>query len=172
MHRLRLLTLCVLAVTWPTSAWAQAGRTKPSRALTNSPRVSSNASDAALATVQGNALNWNNRAVPDSLVRLRDARYGRIVGTQVTDKGGVFVFQRVEPGAYIVELTANDQTVLAASGLLSASSGDVISAIVKLPFRDPTAGGILGQQALAIMSAAAASGVLATRVTGVDASAR
>jgi hypothetical protein len=48
----------------------------------------------------------------------------------------------------------------------------VISAIVKLPFRDPPAGGILSRQALAIMSAAAASGVMATRVTGVDASAR
>lgn len=171
MHRLRVLAVCVLTA-WCGSAWAQTRPTRTANALAPGGRLPAGTSESVFSTVQGNALNWNNRALPDSPVRLRDARYGRIVAAQVTDKAGEFVFQRVEPGAYVVELIASDQTVLAASELLNASSGDVVSAIVRLPVKDPARGGILGQQALAIMSAAAASGVLATKVTGVDASAR
>jgi len=116
-----------------------------------------------------------NGVLPNSPVRVRDARSGRIAGSQMTDTSGFFSFTSIDPGTYVVELTGKDQTVLAASQLLTVSSGDTISAIVKLPFKIPPFAGLLGhtvQQALAITSAAAASGVLATEVTGVDASAR
>jgi hypothetical protein len=140
-----------------------------------SPRILAGTRDSAFALIQGNALDSSNRALPDSLVRLRDARYGRIVSGQITDKAGVFVFPRVDPGSYVVELIDDGQRVMAASELLSVSAGDSASAVVKLPSRMSPFGGVLGhtmQQALAVMSAAAASGVLVTNVTGVDASAR
>jgi hypothetical protein len=175
MHRLRILALCACAAVVPGSVWAQ------QRAASGSPQLHASnktvlvaRTESSFSLVQGNALNWNNDPLPESLVRLRDARFGRILGTQLTDRAGLFSFQRVDPGAYVVELIGRDQTVLAASELLSASAGDVISAIVKLPLKQ-TGGGLFGhgmQQALAIMSAAAATGVLATNVTGADASAR
>ncbi len=126
-------------------------------------------------TIQGNALDSTSRPLVNSVVRLRDARFGRIVGTRTTDNSGLFTFEDVDPGTYIVELVGKDETVLAASELLNVSAGDTASAIVKLPFRIPPFGGLLGhsvQQAVAVAAAAAASGVLATKVTGVDASSR
>jgi hypothetical protein len=131
--------------------------------------------EAVFGTIQGNALNSVNGPLPDSLVRLRDARYGRILESQLTDRAGVFVFRAVDPGTYVVELLSRDQAVLAASELLGVGAGDTVSAVVKLPSRVQAFGGVFGhsmQQALVVMSAAAASGVLVTNVTGVDASAR
>ena len=77
-------------------------------------------------------------------VRLRDARSGRISGSQLTDTSGFFSFTSVDPGTYVVELTGKDQTVLAASQLLSVSAGDAVSAVVKLPFKIPPFAGLLG----------------------------
>lgn len=178
MYRFPLFVVCALVGFNPATGSAQvaqhAGRTSPP-VHASLPRVLPGTSTAVFATIHGNALNWDNSPLPDSLVRLRDARYGRIDGTQVTDRAGIFSFGAVDPGTYVVELLGKDRKVLAASELLTISSGDVGSAIVKLPHRLPPLGGVLGhtvQQALAVMSAAAASGVLATNVAGVDASAR
>jgi hypothetical protein len=129
---------------------------------------------SAFATVQGNALNSTNGALPNHVVRLRDARMGRIVDTQNTDQSGLFMFRTVDPGTYIVELTVENR-VIAASQLLNADAGTIATAVVKLPFRAPPFAGLLGHSlshALAVTSAAAASGVLAANVTGEDVSPR
>jgi hypothetical protein len=119
-------------------------------------------------TIQGNALNSTNGFLADTPVRLRDVRFGRIVDTTMTDKAGVFTFRNVDPGSYVVELVGKDQSILAASQVLNVDAGAAVSAIVKLPFRIPPFGGLLGHSAassLAVASAAAASGVLAREVT-------
>jgi hypothetical protein len=99
------------------------------------------------------------------LVRLRDARFGRIVDTQVTDKSGIFAFKVVDPGSYIVEMVANDQTLLAASQILQVNAGDAVSAVVKLPLRIPPFAGLLGSNiaptAALIASQATATGIAA-----------
>ena len=119
----------------------------------------------AFTMIQGNALDSTNGAMPDAVVRLRDARYGRIVDTQLTDKSGLFAFKAMDPGAYIVEVVANDQTVLAASQLLNVNAGEAVSAVVKLPFRIPPFAGIMGSSstpsAAIVASQAAASSVAA-----------
>jgi hypothetical protein len=125
-------------------------------------------------TIQGNALTSTNGMLTDGTVRLRDARFGRIVDVTTTDKAGVFVFHQVSPGTYVVELVGPDGSVLAASQILNVNAGEAISAIVKLPFRLPV-GGLLGNHAptAAIITAtAAASGILATRVAGTAVSPR
>jgi len=129
----------------------------------------------AFATIQGSALNSSDGALSDGVVRLRDARYGRVVDTTRIDKSGTFAFRHVDPGSYIVELVGPDQTVLAASQVLDVNSGDAVAATVKLPYRVPPAGGVGGHavaSALVVTAAAAASGVLATAVAGEDASPR
>jgi hypothetical protein len=124
--------------------------------------------------IQGNALTSTNGILTDATVRLRDARFGRIVDVTVTDKAGVFIFRQVSPGTYVIELVGPDGSVLAASQLLDVNAGDVMSAIVKLPFRTPFAGPLANKTSTAaiIAATAAASGVLATRVTGTDVSPR
>jgi hypothetical protein len=114
-------------------------------------------------TIQGNALNSTNGAVNNAIVRLRDARFGRIVDTQLTDKSGLFAFKAVDPGTYIVEMVSNDESVLAASQLLNVNAHEVISAVVKLPFRAPALAGVLGTasapSAAAITMEAATGGI-------------
>jgi hypothetical protein len=128
-----------------------------------------------LATIQGNALTAANAPLPEADVRLRDVRFGRMVAASVTDKAGLFVFRGVEPGNYIVELVGRQQTVLAASQIVNINGGETMSAVVKMPNRTPRLAGILGRTtpaALAVTAAAAASGVLASAITGEPASAR
>jgi Carboxypeptidase regulatory-like domain len=130
--------------------------------------------DKFASSIQGRTLNSANQPLPKTPVRLRDARHGRILETQVSDATGHFTFRDVEPGTYIVELLSSDeQTVLAASQLISVNAGDLASTFVKLPFRAPLLAGLLGPtpgSAAIVMGAAAAAGVLATTVTPVSAS--
>ncbi len=182
MHRLRLVGICVLSMLGATVGAAQQPASSAPQPTARAasirsavPRVLPGTRASAFTTIQGNAFNSTNGALASTPVRLRDARYGRIIDSQVTDNAGLFAFNGVDPGAYVVEIVGPDQTILAASQLVTIGAGETASAIVKLPFRIPPFAGILGhtaQQAAVIASAAAASGVLATEVTGVDASAR
>ena len=132
------------------------------------PRGLPGTSDSVLSMIQGNALDSANIAMPDTVVRLRDARAGRIADTQVTDRSGMFTFRSVEPGTYVVEIVGTDQTILAASQLLSVNAGDALSAIVKLPFRvSPFAGffGHTAQSAAVVAAVAASAEVLAIQAT-------
>ena len=138
------------------------------------PSVLPGTQESAFTTIQGNALSATNGQLVNNIVRLRDARFGRIVDTQVTDRSGLFAFHAVDPGSYVVELIGNDQTVLAASEVLSVNAGEAVSTVVRLPFSIPPFAGLLGHsvaQAVAVSSAAAASGVLAENVVTTPASA-
>jgi uncharacterized protein (DUF2141 family) len=128
------------------------------------------AKQQALTTIQGNALTSSNGQMTNAVVRLRDARFGRIVDTQLTDKSGMFAFKAIDPGSYIVEVLSNDQSIMAASQLLNVNAGEAVSAVVKLPFRIPPFAGILGQgtstpAATAVATEAAASSVAAVMPT-------
>src|SRR3954468_12704886 len=96
----------------------------------------------SLITIQGNALNSTSGALNDAVVRLRDARFGRIVDTQLTDKSGLFAFKSVDPGTYIVEVINNNVAVLAARQLLNVNAGESGLAVVQLPLKLPLAGAI------------------------------
>jgi hypothetical protein len=120
------------------------------------------AKEKALTTIQGNALTSTNRQMDNVVVRLRDARFGRIVDSQLTDKSGMFAFKAIDPGSYIVEIVSNDQSILAASQLLSVNPGEAVSAVVKLPFRIPPFAGIMGSTT----TTPTASAVAAVAATG------
>ena len=124
-----------------------------------------------LTTIQGNALTSTNGPMTDTIVRLRDARTGRIVDTQRTDGAGLFAFRGVEPGSYIVEVVAPDRyTVLTASEILNVDAGDAISAVVKMPLHIPPFAGVLGNNPAsslaAITAQAATSGIAAVTSVG------
>jgi hypothetical protein len=160
MDRTSLRIVAVLVAFGTAHMSAQA----PSRAAAKLPPLTR----SRLTTIQGNALNSTNGALPDTIVRLRDARLGRIVDSQVSDKSGLFVFKNVDPGNYIVEMLGHDQTVLAASQILSVNAGEAASAVVKLPFSVPMFAGVLGNStssAAAVTAEAAASSILAVTAT-------
>lgn len=153
--------LLAVAATWPLAA-QQSTLNPPGAALK---AATTRARASALTTIQGNALDSTNVKLSNVTVRLRDARFGRIVGTELTDKSGLFAFRAVDPGIYIVEIVGNDESILAASQLLSVNAGDAVSAVVKLPFRVPPFAGVLGgattSSAAAVATQAVASGIVA-----------
>jgi len=120
---------------------------------------------AASTMIHGNALDSANGQLANAVVRLRDARFGRIVETQYTDQSGMFAFKGLEPGSYIVEILAPDQSILAASQLLNINAGEAVAAVVKLPFRVPPFAEMMGttstQSAALLVLEAAASGITA-----------
>jgi hypothetical protein len=161
----RLFSAAALAViaaaTLPLAAQQQAGD-----AVKVVPRVlAAKAKQSALTMIQGNALDSANGQMRNTIVRLRDARFGRIVDTQLTDKAGLFAFRAIDPGSYVVEIMANDQSILAASQLLTVNAGEAVSAIVKLPFRIPALAGLVGSatpsSAAVIATQAVASSIAA-----------
>jgi hypothetical protein len=124
----------------------------------------------AFGTIQGNALNSTNSQLANATVRLRDARFGRIIGSQMTDQSGLFAFKSLDPGSYIVEMMGNDETILAASQVLNINAGEAVSAVVKLPFRIPPFAHVLGSAtpttASAVVAQAAATSLLAVSTVG------
>jgi hypothetical protein len=136
------------------AAAAAGARTAVTRAAVSKTRLDT------VSTIQGNALNSTNGPMNEVPVRLRDARFGRIIDTQVTDKSGLFAFKAVDPGSYIVEImTPNEQSVLAASQLLNVNAGDAVSAVVKMPFKLPPFAGLLGHTAMPSAAAVATQAV-------------
>jgi hypothetical protein len=179
MHRNGLVA--ILAMTVVVSAGAQQRPTTTQLgARTEVPATSPGAQGllpgtraTVLNSIEGTALDASNTPLKYANVRLRDARYGRIVGTQRTTTEGTFAFRDLDPGTYIVELVGDRQSVLATSPIITVDNGDIATVILKLPFRIPPGGGFFGTtmaSATAIAAAAAASGVLASRVTGSEAS--
>lgn len=152
----------------PATAARVVPQVPPNPLSTAASRILPGTKPNVFTTIQGNALNSTNGSLPNAMVRLRDARLGRIVDTQITDKSGLFAFRAVDPGSYIVEIISENQQIIAASQLLNVNAGEAISAVVK-PFRIPPFAGVLGHsapQAATVTSAAATSGVLTTVVAG------
>jgi hypothetical protein len=182
MRGLRFLGFCGLALLGgaPVSAQHAGPTQRATAALTASvrtsvPRVLPGTRESAFSTIKGNAIDSTDKALPHSLVRLRDASLGRAVDKQFTDSTGLFAFRTVDPGAYVVELLGIDEKVLAASELLNVGAGEAVSVVVQLPIGTSPFSVFLGHadpHAGAVMAAAGDSGVLAAKVTGVDASAR
>jgi hypothetical protein len=142
--------------------------TRAIRVAPGSQAVLRHGTERGLGTIQGTAWTATNGVLADAAVRLRNARTGRIIATQTTDRAGLFLFRDVEPGTYVVELIGRDRSVLAATEMLNVDPDDVISAVVKLPWRDPAVAGLLGHSkgsAILVTAAAAASGILAAAVT-------
>lgn len=111
---------------------------------------------AAFGTIQGYAMR-SIGSLPNGMIRLRDAQFGRIVGTQLSDSTGAFAFRGVNPGHYIVEIVSINQSTLAASQLINVSAGETITAVVRIPVQPSMFAGILGQQGAT--GAAAPAGV-------------
>jgi hypothetical protein len=156
-----------LAAQTPATGQAVAPATRVATRIPGWPNLLRGTRASVLTTIQGNALDSTNGALPDNLVRLRDARFGRIVDIKTTDRTGLFAFRGVDPGMYLVEVVGTDATVLATSQVIAVNAGEAISTVVKLPFRIPVFANLLGQATQtaatqSVVAAAASTGVLTT----------
>ena len=130
------------------------------------------ARQAPAAVIQGTAVSRTNAALPIARVRLRDMRRGRIVESALSDQFGAFAFRDLEPGSYVVELlNPTGGAVVASSPILDVNAGQSLATVVKEPAQETGGAGIL-PVGLAIVSAAAAVGVLATTTSGIPATDR
>jgi hypothetical protein len=141
---------------------------RPAMAVSARRSLAAEVRGTALTAIQGNVLTCTNGPQANVPVRLRDARSGHIVATQVADAAGLFAVHGAAPGSYIVEVMGSDQMVLAASQILNVNAGETVSGIVKLPCRPGVLAGLFGptaQSAAAVTAAAASAAVLAAAVT-------
>ena len=157
---------------WPQPPAPPTSRAEPGPAAeTSAPAGLAGARTQAYGVITGYVLDAEGLGMADRSVRLRDARYGRIVGTKVTDRAGLFEFRAVDPGIYVVELIGADGILLAASDLLTVSAGSSVTAVVQLPYKASKLSALLGNgvpHLASVLSAAVAAGVLATEITGED----
>src|SRR5213594_3350097 len=101
--------LLIVGGSWSVSAQPQTSTVAPKTiAKTSGPRLLPRSHTNVLTTIQGTASGADGKPSPNTFVRLRDARYGAVVDTQITDQAGMFTFRGVEPGSYVVELMGND----------------------------------------------------------------
>jgi len=166
-------TVYVLALA--TTCFAQAPAVNVAKAA--APKLLPGTRSSVLSTIEGKALNALNLPMPKTDVRLRDARSGRIVNTTLTDNQGVFVFHEIDPGTYVVELTAN-KVVVGSSQLLNIGTADAVSATVRVPFQlsalanalsAPSTAAAVSNTAQVVTAAAAASNVAAQTLIGAAA---
>src|SRR3990172_7318063 len=110
------------AATVPRSTVARAA---PARIAT--PRILPGTRSNVFSAIQGNALSSTNGALTNAIIRLRDARVGQIIETQMTDQSGLFAFPTIDPGSYVVEIMDQDQhSELAASQILNVGPGEAV----------------------------------------------
>src|SRR5207248_1946621 len=91
----RLISRAALILIATATVSAAGGQTGPAPAspVRVAARPSGGAAVVRMGTstvIQGNALSSTNGQLSHVIVRLRDARYGRIVETQLTDDSGMF----------------------------------------------------------------------------------
>lgn len=115
---------------------------------------------ASTNAIIGTARGADRVGIPEARLQLRNLRGGQIVERVVADAAGRFAFRSLEPGTYIVEMTAADGSVVALSEALTIGSGEIIQTLVQLTSQTRTFGWWLGSTTSSALSSAASLGVL------------
>ena len=125
---------------------------------------------APSGSVIGTAWKGDTTPYPQARIRLRNVETGRAVARTVSDGDGRFRFERVDPGAFVVELASNEDKVLAIGDLFSVSAGGQATTLVRLSSKAPWVAGFFGNAAAAAIAAASTLGVTAVGSNGSPAS--
>jgi hypothetical protein len=125
---------------------------------------------ATIGVVIGTAWKGDTLPYPQAPIRLRNVETGRSMARTVADGDGRFRFERVDPGAYVVELLSAEDKVLAVGDLFGVTAGGQATTLVRLTSKAPWVGGFFGNAAAAAISAASTLGVTAVGSSGRPAS--
>jgi hypothetical protein len=128
--------------------------------------------EALTGWVLGTAWRGDTTPLPRARIRLRNIQTGRGIAVAVTNSDGRFRFDLIDPGAYVVELLAEDDKVLATGDLFGVAAGMQSITVVRLNTKSPWFGGFFGNAAAAAIAAASTLGVTATGSNGRPASAQ
>ena len=158
--------LAAVLIALPTLAVAQESRAAVSRSSSKTVAV------VTTGTIAGTAWRGDTTPYPQARIRLRNVQNGRGIARTVSDGEGRFQFERVVPGAYVVELLSQDDRVLAVGDLFGVSAGQQSLTAVRLSSRAPWFSGFFGNAAAAAIAAASTLGVTATGSNGRPVSAR
>jgi hypothetical protein len=113
------------------------------------------------ASIVGSAWNADNSPIPNARLRLRNVETGRVEGTTVGDESGQFTFTGVEPGTYVVELVSETGKILTVGNSFTVGPRETVASFVRLGTKAPWYNGFFGNAALAVATAAAATGLTA-----------
>jgi hypothetical protein len=134
------------------------------------PRLQPAAAPATVGLVIGTAWRGDTLPYPQARIRLRNVETGRSVAQTLSDGDGRFRFERVSPGAYVVELLSNEDKVLAVGDLFGVTAGGQATTLVRLSSKAPWFAGFFGNAAAAAIAAASTLGVTAVGSNGSPAS--
>src|SRR5687768_4820825 len=84
----------------------------------------------ATGTISGSAREASGQAMPNTTVRLRDARTGQLAGTTTTAADGQFTFTVLNPGTYVVEIVNGVGDVVGTSAAISLAAGAMTATAV------------------------------------------
>jgi len=140
---------------------AEARQTGPARSVPSAPTG---------GAIEGTVRRVTGEPVARAVVRLRDLVAGVANTITETNADGQFHFAPVPPGQYLVELIEEQGQVRAVSNMLMVPPGGMAIAEIVLPgSRDPF-GALFWKSSAAILTTAAAGGILGYSATGRTAS--
>jgi hypothetical protein len=120
--------------------------------------------------IVGHAWNADNTPLVEERVRLRDVHTGLVMGMAVTDANGEFRIERVNAGAYVIEVVTERGEIRAVGKLFSVEPGRTRSMSVRLGAPAPWFPGFFGNTASDALAAAARLGLTAIGSSGLPAS--
>ncbi len=88
------------------------------------------AGQAAAGTLSGSARGASGETMPNTTVRLRDARTGELAGSTTTGADGQFTFAALNPGTYVVEVVNGVGEVVGTSAAVSLATGAMTATAV------------------------------------------
>lgn len=97
---------------------------------------------ATTGRVVGFAYTANNSAIVDARVQLRNTVSGQIAGAVVSNAAGEFVFDRVPPGSYVIEMVNPSGGVMALGHPFTVAAGETVATFVRMANILPVAVGV------------------------------
>ena len=124
------------------------------------------AARSTMGVIAGQALNADRTPLAFARVRLRNLDSGAIIDKTAADHLGEFSFLVPSRGNYVAELFDAADRVLAVGEAVRVEAGQTVGTLLLLSARTASFGGLFGNSAAAIVSAAAGAGITAVTATG------
>ncbi len=86
---------------------------------------------AAAGRVVGYTYTTNNSAIADARVQLRNTASGQVAAAVVTNAAGEFVFERVPPGSYVIEMMDASGGVMALGNPFTVAGSEAVATFMR-----------------------------------------